>query len=248
MKNSKLLAKSITLGLILAMPYSVVSADDIVQDSYSVGSTSTVTGKDSITISGYSYIAGNLGDYNNKIFGAKNFTTGQLGLERTGVIYVGELETTSENVISTISGKIYANDIEFNNAKVSFNKSAEIIAENSLTITTLDSITNNSKIVANTITMNNYLTNKGSITANEKLTTNSLHNSGSVSGKKLITLEGLTNGDISAGSNPDAMLNFDYIDTRYIINAGLIKAQTIENDLNISNMGEMIIGNTMPER
>ena len=248
MKNSKLLAKSITLGLILAMPYSVVSADDIVQESYSVGSTSTVTGKDSITISGSSYIAGKLGNYNNKQLGAKNFTTGQLILDPTGVIYVGKLETTSKSgtsAISAISGEIYANDIAFNNEAVNFNKSAEIIAENSLTITTSESITNNSKIVAKTITMNNYLTNKGSITAKEKLTTNSLHNSGSVSGKKLITLEGLTNGDISAGYNPGAMLNFDDIDTRYIINAGKIEAQTIENDLNISNMGEMIISNTM---
>ena len=244
MKNSKLLAKSITLGLILAMPYSVVSADDIEQESYSVSSKKTVTGMGNITISGYSYIEGNLGVYNKEL-GAKNFTTGQLGLQPTGVIYVGKLETTSERVISTISGKIYANDIEFNNAKVSFNKSAEIIAENSLTITTSESITNNSKIVADTITMNNYLTNKGSITAKEKLTTNSLHNSGSVSGKKLITPGGLTNGDISAGYNPKAMLNFYDIDTRYIINTGKIEAQTIENDLNISNMGEMIIRNTM---
>lgn len=244
MKNSKLLAKSITLGLILAMPYSVVSADDIVQESYSVGSNKTVTGKGSIKISGYSYIAGNLGVYNKEL-GAKNFTTGQLGLDPTGVIYVDKLKTTSERVISTISGKIYANDIEFNNAEVYFNKSAEIIAENSLTITTSESITNNSKIVADTITMNKSLTNKGSITAKEKLTTNSLHNSGSVSGKKLITPRGLTNGDISAGYNPGAMLNFDDIDTRYIINTGKIEAQTIENDLNISNMGEMTVSNTM---
>lgn len=245
MKNSKLLAKSITLGLILAMPYSVVSADDIEQESYSVGSTSTVTGKGIIKISGYSYIAGKLGNYNNEQFGAENFITGNLGLERTGVIYVGKLETTSESDNSAISGKIYANDIEFNNARVSFNNSAEIIAENSLTITTSETIKNKSKIVANTITMNNYLINEGSITAKEKLTTNSLHNSGSVSGKKLITLGGLTNGDISAGYNPDAMLNFYDIDTRYIINTGKIEAQTIENDLNISNMGEMIISNTM---
>lgn len=245
MKNSKLLAKSITLGLILAMPYSVVSADDIEQESYSVSSKKTVTGMGSIKISGYSHIEGNLGDYNNKQFGAKNFTTGQLGLQPTGVIYVDKLETTSESVISTISGKIYANNIEFNNAKVSFNKSAEIIAENSLTITTSESIINNSKIVADTITMNNYLTNKGSITAKEKLTTNSLHNSGSVSGKKLITPGGLTNGDISAGYNPNAMLNFYDIDTRYIINTGKIEAQTIENDLNISNMGKMTISDKM---
>lgn len=245
MKNSKLLAKSITLGLILAMPYSVVSADDIVQESYSVGSNSTVIGKDSITISGYSFIAGKLGDYNNEKFGAENFTTGNLGLEPTGVIYVGKLETTSESVNSAISGKIYANDIEFNNAKVSFNNSAEIIAENSLKITTSEPITNNSNIVANTITMNNYLTNRGSITAYEKLTTNSLYNSGSVSGKKLITPGGLTNGGFSAGTNPEAMLNFGDIDTRYIINTGKIEAQTIDNDLNIANMGKMAISGTM---
>lgn len=244
MKNSKLLAKSITLGLILAMPYSVVSANDIEQDSYSVSSNKTVTGMGSITISGSSYIEGKLGVYNKQL-GAENFTTGQLILEPTGVIYVSKLETTSESVKSAISGKIYANDIEFNNAEVSFNKSAEIIAENSLTITTSKPIINNSNIVANTITMNNYLTNRGSITAKEKLTTNSLYNSGSVSGKKLITPGGLTNGDISAGYNPDAMLNFEDIDTRYIINTGKIEAQTIENDLNISNMGEMIISNTM---
>lgn len=245
MKNSKLLAKSITLGLILAMPYSVVSADDIEQESYSVGSNSTVIGKDSITISGYSFIAGKLGDYNNEKFGAENFTTGNLGLEPTGVIYVGKLETTSESVNSAISGKIYANDIEFNNAKVSFNNSAEIIAKNSLKITTSEPITNNSNIVAKTITMNNYLTNRGSITAHEKLTTNSLYNSGSVSGKKLITPRGLTNGGFSAGTNPEAMLKFGDIDTRYIINTGKIEAQTIDNDLNISNMGKMAISGTM---
>ena len=381
MKNSKLLAKSITLGLILAMPYSVVSADDIEQDSYSVSFKKTVTGKGSITISGYSYIAGNLGEDNNEKIGAENFTTGQLGLESTGVIYVGKLETTSESVNSAISGKIYANYIKFNNAEVSFNNNAEIIAEKSLTITTSKPIKNNSKIVANTITMNNYLTNEGSITANEKLTTNnftidnrgnisgssievgdgsffnqnvvditgildagqitnnntgnmtigtinstgnvvnsgtiqgadgvenvsvivtgngelnnsgtiningelktdsgriynskyltagsittngqvrnvangtisvgktinanSLYNSGSVSGNELITPGGVTNGGFLAGSYTNASLEFNSIDTRDIINTGKIKAQTIDNDLNIANMGKMTISNTM---
>lgn len=381
MKNSKLLAKSITLGLILAMPYSVVSADDIVQERYSVGSNSTVIGKGSITISGYSFIAGKLGDY-NKQFGAENFTTGNLGLEPNGVIYVDKLKTTSESVNSAISGKIYANDIEFNNAAVSFNNRAEIIAKDSLTIITSETITNNSKIVANTITMDNYLINKGSITANEKLTTNnftidnrgnisgssievgdgsflnqnvvditgildagqitnnntgnmtigtinstgnvvnsgtiqgangitnvniivsdesgeiinrgeiningkiqtengriyntdnltagtivtngqvrndangkisitdtinanSLYNSGSVSGNELITPGGVTNGGFSAGSYTDAFLKFNSIETRDIINTGEIVAQTIENKLNIANMGKMTINDTM---
>ena len=323
MKNSKLLAKSITLGLILAMPYGVVNADDITTDGpwRVVNGGEPLTGYGNIKINGWSEISGKLGDYNNKQFGAENFTTGSLSLKPTGVIYVGKLETTSESVNSAISGKIYANDIEFNNARVSFNNSAEIIAENSLTITTLETITNNSNIVAKTITMNNYLINSGSITAKEKLTTNnftidnrgnisgssiivtgngelknsgtiningelktdsgriynskgltagtivtngqvrndvngtisvgktinanSLYNSGSVSGKKLITPEGLTNGGFSAGTNPNAMLKFEYIDTRDIINTGEIEAQTIDNDLNIANMGKMTIIDTM---
>lgn len=221
MKNSKLLAKSITLGLILAMPYSVVSANDIEQDSYRVSSNKTVTGMGSIKISGNSYIEGNLGVYNKQL-GAKNFTTGQLGLDPTGVIYVGELKTTSESVISTINGKIYANDIEFNNAKVSFNKSAEIIAENSLTITTSEYITNNSKIVADTITMNNYLTNKGSITANEKLTTNNftIDNRGNISGSSI---------EVGDGS----FFNQNMVDITGILDAGQITN---------NNTGKMTIG------
>ena len=322
MKNSKLLAKSITLGLILAMPYSVVNADDIKTDGpWRVNLGETFKGYEKIEIDGWSEISGKLGDHNNKQLGAKNFTTGTLSLKPTGVIYVGKLETTSESVNSAISGKIYANDIEFNNARVSFNNSAEIIAKNSLTITTSETITNNSNIVAKTITMNNYLINSGSITANEKLTTNnftidnrgnisgssiivtgngelknsgtiningelktysgriynskdltagtivtngqvrndangtisvgktinanSLYNSGSVSGNELITPGGVTNGGFLAGSYTNASLEFNSIDTRDIINTGKIKAQTIDNDLNIANMGKMTISNTM---
>ncbi len=321
MKNSKLLAKSITLGLILAMPYSVVNADDIKTDGpWFVNDT--LTGYGNIIINGWSEISGKLGDDNNKEFGAENFTTGTLTLKPNGVIYVSELvETTSKRGNSAISGKIYANDIEFNNARVSFNNSAEIIAKNSLTITTSETIMNYSNIVAKTITMNNNLINSGSITANEKLTTNnftidnrgnisgssiivtgngelknsgtiningelktdsgriynskyltagsittngqvrnvangtisvgktinanSLYNSGSVSGNELITPEGVTNGGFLAGSYTNASLEFNSIDTRYIINTGKIEAKTIDNDLNIANMGKMTISDTM---
>lgn len=322
MKSNKLLAKSITLGLILAMPYSVVSAENITANGpWFVNLGETLKGYEKIEINGWSEISGKLGDDNNKELGAENFTTGTLSLKPTGVIYVGELKTTSKNGNSAISGKIYANNIEFNNARVSFNNSAEIIAENSLKITTSETIMNYSNIVAKTITMNNNLINSGSITANEKLTTNnftienrgnisgssiivtgngelknsgtiningelktdsgriynskdltagsittngqvrndvngeititdtinanSLHNSGSVSGNELITLEGVTNGGFSAGSYTNASLEFNSIDTRDIINTGKIEAQTIDNDLNIANMGEMNVSKTM---
>lgn len=108
-------------------------------------------------------------------------------------------------------------------------------------------IYNSDDLTAGSITTKGQVRNdaNGKISITDTINANYLYNSGRVSGKKLITHGGLTNGSFSAGTNPDAMLNFDDIDTRYIINTGKIEAQTIENDLNISNMGEMTINKTM---
>ncbi len=108
-------------------------------------------------------------------------------------------------------------------------------------------IYNSKGLTAGSITTKGQVRNdaNGKISITDTINANYLYNSGSVVGKKLITPGGLTNGSFSAGTNPDAMLNFDDIDTRYIINTGKIEAQTIENDLNISNMGEMTVSETM---
>lgn len=108
-------------------------------------------------------------------------------------------------------------------------------------------IYNSDDLTAGSITTKGQVRNdaNGKISITDTINANYLYNSGRVSGKKLITHGGLTNGSFSAGTNPDAMLNFDDIDTRYIINTGKIEAQTIENDLNISNIGEMTINKTM---
>lgn len=108
-------------------------------------------------------------------------------------------------------------------------------------------IYNSKGLTAGSITTKGQVRNdaNGKISITDTINANYLYNSGSVVGKKLITPGGLTNGSFSAGTNPNAMLNFEDIDTRYIINTGKIEAQTIENDLNISNMGEMTVSETM---
>ena len=154
------------------------------------------------------------------------------GIENFGKIEGANGITNVNIIVSDESGGI------INRGKININ--GKIQTENGR-------IYNTDNLTAGTIVTNGQVRNdvNGEITITDTIDANYLYNSGSVFGKKLITLEGLTNGSFLAGTNPDAMLNFDDIDTKYIINTGKIKAQTIENDLNISNMGEMTVSETM---
>ena len=154
------------------------------------------------------------------------------GIENFGKIEGANGITNVNIIVSDESGGI------INRGKININ--GKIQTENGR-------IYNTDNLTAGTIVTNGQVRNdvNGEITITDTIDANYLYNSGSVFGKKLITLEGLTNGSFWAGTNPDAMLNFDDIDTKYIINTGKIKAQTIENDLNISNMGEMTVSETM---
>lgn len=154
------------------------------------------------------------------------------GIENFGKIEGANGITNVNIIVSDESGGI------INRGKININ--GKIQTENGR-------IYNTDNLTAGTIVTNGQVRNdvNGKITITDTIDANYLYNSGSVFGKKLITLEGLTNGSFLAGTNPDAMLNFDDIDTKYIINTGKIEAQTIENDLNISNMGEMTVSETM---
>lgn len=154
------------------------------------------------------------------------------GIENFGKIEGANGITNVNIIVSDDSGEI------INRGEININ--GEIQTKNG-------KIYNTDSLTAGTIITNGQVRNdaNGKISITDTINANSLYNSGSVSGKKLITPGGLTNGGFSAGTNPDAMLNFDDIDTRYIINTGKIEAQTIENDLNISNMGEMTVSETM---
>ena len=154
------------------------------------------------------------------------------GIENFGKIEGANGITNVNIIVSDDSGEI------INRGEININ--GKIQTENGR-------IYNSDDLTAGSITTNGQVRNdaNGKISITDTINANYLYNSGSVSGKKLITPGGLTNGGFSAGTNPDAMLNFDDIDTRYIINTGKIEAQTIENDLNISNMGEMTVSETM---
>lgn len=205
---------------------------------------------------------------NNGTITGNKITVGKGEVRNNGTISIkGSLEggkiTNNSNGTMTLGGINAANGIE-NFGKIEganeitnvniivSDESGEIINRGEINIngkiqTENGRIYNTDNLTAGTIVTKGQVRNdvNGEITITDTINANSLYNSGSVSGKKLITPGGLTNGGISAGSNPDAMLNFDDIDTRYIINTGKIEAQTIENDLNISNMGEMTVGETM---
>lgn len=165
-----------------------------------------------------------------------------------GNMVIGSINSTGNVVNSgTIQG---ADDVE--NVSVIVTGNGELNNSGTINIngelkTDSGRIYNSKGLTAGSITTKGQVRNdaNGKISITDTINANYLYNSGSVVGKKLITPGGLTNGSFSAGTNPDAMLNFDDIDTRYIINTGKIEAQTIENDLNISNMGKMTVSETM---
>ena len=205
---------------------------------------------------------------NNGTITGNKITVGKGEVRNNGTISIkGSLEggkiTNNSNGTMTLGGINAANGIE-NFGKIEgangitnvniivSDESGGIINRGEINIngkiqTENGRIYNTDNLTAGTIVTNGQVRNdvNGEITITDTINANYLYNSGSVYGKELITSGGLTNGGSSAGTNPDAMLNFDDIDTRYIINTGKIKAQTIDNDLNISNMGEMTVSETM---
>lgn len=192
MKSNKLLAKSITLGLILAMPYGVVSAKDINTDGpWRVNDT--LTGYGNIIINGWSEISGKLGDHEGMELGANVFETGNFRLNAGGEIYVGTLTTNSTgpddngyDIVNNISGKIYATNINFNNDNIWIQSGAEINATKDFNVTIQQGTLSNGGIInvdgTFTLTGNKILNNTGAIKGNNiSLGTGELRNNSSIS-------------------------------------------------------------------
>lgn len=218
-----------------------------------VGGTFTLTGDKILNNTGAikgKHISLGTGELRNNseinitgILGGGNITN-----NADGNMVIGSINSTGNVVNSgTIQG---ADDVE--NVSVIVTGNGELNNSGTINIngelkTDSGRIYNSKDLTAGTIVTKGQVRNdaNGKISITDTINANYLYNSGSVSGEKLITPGGLTNGSFSAGTNPNAMLNFDDIDTRYIINTGKIEAKTIENDLNISNMGEMTVSKTM---
>lgn len=103
MKSNKLLAKSITLGLILAMPYGVVSAEDIV-----ISSDTTYSGPYNAENGGVQISSGVTlsGDENTDMEMSGKFTGFPRALQVNGTIKTANSLTVNGGTYVTSSGKI----------------------------------------------------------------------------------------------------------------------------------------------
>ncbi len=245
MKNSKLLAKSITLGLILAMPYGVVSAADITANGpWRVTAGETISGYDKITINGWSEILGKLGDYDKKQLGANVFETGNFRLNAGGEIYVGTLTTNSQGpdndgipVVNNISGKIYATNINFTNQNIWIQSSAEIHATENFVVTIQEDTLSNGGIIdvggTFALTGNKILNNNGTIEGNSI----SLGN-GELRNNKEIDITGtLDGGNIS--NNADGSMTIGNINS----NGNVVNKGTIQGAAGVENVSVIVTGN-----
>lgn len=103
MKSNKLLAKSITLGLILAMPYGVVSAEDIVISSDTTYSGPYNAENGGVQISSDVTLSG---DENTDMEMSGKFTGFPRALQVNGTIKTANSLTVNGGTYVTSSGKI----------------------------------------------------------------------------------------------------------------------------------------------
>lgn len=216
MKSNKLLAKSITLGLILAMPYGVVSADEITIDSnYVNGKTITGTNAEDTIV----YKGGDPLTVENKagIKNAASLTVNQNLTNRGTINGIGNLVTTGNltNGTSAADSTITVGSLKVSGNVVNSNK---IAVTDSAEFNNLDNWgdsrgdAHNGEFVANTIIATGYInndigatikvtdsmsavgniTNSGTLTATDAVSTkanftnNGTTEAASITGKKVI--------------------------------------------------------------
>lgn len=188
MKSNKLLAKSITLGLILAMPYGVVSADEITIDSnYVSGKTITGTNaEDTIVYNGGDTL---IVEYKAGIKKAASLTVNQNLTNRGTIEDIGSLVTTGNltNGTSTYNSTITVG---------SLNVSGNVVNSNKITVTGSAEFNNldnwgDSKVgahkgefVADTIIATGYINNDKGATIN---VTKSMSSDGNITNSGTLT-------------------------------------------------------------
>lgn len=104
MKNSKLLAKSITLGLILAMPYSVVSAEQVTVSTDTTYVDGAYTDKDGVVINSGATLSGDKNSTDMVVSGKNQYFP--RSLEVKGTISTANSLTVNGGTYVTSSGKI----------------------------------------------------------------------------------------------------------------------------------------------
>lgn len=226
MKSNKLLAKSITLGLILAMPYGVVSADEIIYDlGFYRGGFSEVSGNDLVFTNESVNLEGSKIDGANSITFNKALSFYGTGAEikNTGKLVTGGKLTNSAAIsVSTLGDEEHRSEV-FNGSGATITVDNAIIGV--LTNNGAFTVNNNLDIItasANGITNNGTLTVTGNIKVDAGM--RGIQNSGTISANQINLQDSLEN-------KSGAKITVNEITADYLMNEGSIESENSEGVL-----------------
>lgn len=234
MKSNKLLAKSITLGLILAMPYGDVSADEITYDNgWYKQEFSSVSGNDLVfTNSSVSLDSSKIDGANSITFnGALSFYGTGAEIKNTGKLVTGGKLTNSAAIsVSTLGDEEHRSEV--------FNGSGATITVDNVVIGVLTNngtftVNNNLDIItasANGITNNGKLTVTGNIEVDAGM--RGIQNSGTISANQINLQESLEN-------KSGATITVNEITAGYLMNEGSIESENNEGVLGKLTVNEI---------
>lgn len=234
MKSNKLLAKSITLGLILAMPYGVVSADEIIYDlGFYRGGFSEVSGNDLVFTNESVNLEGSKIDGANSITFNKALSFYGTGAEikNTGKLVTGGKLTNSAAIsVSTLGDEKHRSEV-FNGSGATITVDNAVIGflENEGTFT----VNNNLDIITASA---NGITNKGTLTVNGNIEVDAgmrgIQNSGTISANQINLQDSLEN-------KSGAKITVNEITTDYLMNEGSIESENSKGVLGKLTVNEI---------
>ena len=234
MKSNKLLAKSITLGLILAMPYGDVSADEITYDNgWYKQEFSGVSGNDLVfTKSSVSLDSSKIDGANSITFnGALSFYGTGAEIKNTGKLVTGGKLTNSAAIsVSTLGDEEHRSEV-FNGSGATITVDNAVIGV--LTNNGTFTVNNNLDIItasANGITNNGKLTVTGNIEVDAGM--RGIQNSGTISANQINLQESLEN-------KSGATITVNEITAGYLMNEGSIESENNEGVLGKLTVNEI---------
>lgn len=226
MKSNKLLVKSITLGLILAMPYGVVSADEITYNNeWYKQEFSGVSGNDLVfTNSSVRLDSSKIDGANSITFnGALSFYGTGAEIKNTGKLVTdGKLTNSAAISVSTLGDEEHRSEV-FNDSGATITVDNAIIGV--LTNNGTFKVNNNLDIItasANGITNNGTLTVTGNIKVDAGM--RGIQNSGTISANQINLQDSLEN-------KSGAKITVNEITADYLMNEGSIESENSEGVL-----------------
>lgn len=234
MKSNKLLVKSITLGLILAMPYGVVSADEITYNNeWYKQEFSGVSGNDLVfTNSSVRLDSSKIDGANSITFnGALSFYGTGAEIKNTGKLVTdGKLTNSAAISVSTLGDEEHRSEV-FNDSGATITVDNAIIGV--LTNNGTFKVNNNLDIItasANGITNNGTLTVTGNIKVDAGM--RGIQNSGTISANQINLQDSLEN-------KSGAKITVNEITADYLMNEGSIESENSKGVLGKLTVNEI---------